>query len=67
MLKLGSQGEDVKNLQLRLGITADGIFGPETEESLKEWQTNHGITADGIAGPGILHRINCNYPLPPEN
>ena len=67
MLKLGSQGEDVKNLQLRLGITADGVFGPKTEEALKEWQTKHGVISDGVAGPGILHRINCNSPLPPEN
>lgn len=67
MLKLGSQGEDVKNLQLMLGITANGIFGIETEDAVKEWQNNHGVVADGVVGPGTLHRIMSNNPLFPEN
>jgi putative chitinase len=48
LIKLGSKGGDVKSLQEKLGITADGSFGPGTEKAVKEWQTKNGLTADGI-------------------
>jgi hypothetical protein len=46
-----SKRGDVRALQHKLGIAADGIFGPATERSLKRWQRKHGLVADGIAGP----------------
>ena len=48
LIKLGSKGGDVKSLQEKLGITADGSFGPGTEKAVKEWQTKNGLTVDGI-------------------
>lgn len=50
LLQLGSTGDDVKTLQTKLGITADGDFGPGTEAAVKAWQTAHNITPDGIVG-----------------
>ena len=50
LLKNGSTGEDVKKLQTKLGLTADGAFGPGTEAKVKEWQAANGLTADGIVG-----------------
>ena len=50
-LRKGVSGEPVKILQAKLGVTADGDFGPGTEKALKEYQTAHGLAADGIAGP----------------
>jgi peptidoglycan hydrolase-like protein with peptidoglycan-binding domain len=38
LLKLGSKGDDVKKLQTKLGLTADGSFGPKTEAAVKVWQ-----------------------------
>jgi len=35
VLKRGSTGNEVRELQRLLGITADGIFGPQTEAKLK--------------------------------
>ena len=35
----------------RIGVSADGVFGPQTEAALKRWQGSHGLEADGIAGP----------------
>ena len=50
LLKVGSKGEEVKQLQTKLGLTSDGSFGPGTEKAVKEWQTKNGLTADGIIG-----------------
>ncbi len=44
-------GGGVRKLQRALGISADGVFGPQTQRALKRWQRKHGLTADGIAGP----------------
>ena len=38
MLKLGMKGNEVKLLQEKLGLVADGDFGPKTEKSLKDLQ-----------------------------
>ena len=51
LLKLGSQGKEVKELQEFLGIKADGDFGPKTEVAVKKWQSANGLKADGIVGP----------------
>ena len=57
ILKNGSKGEEVKALQSKLGLVADGNFGPGTEKSVKEWQTKNGLTADGIIGPASLEKL----------
>ena len=57
LLKVGSQGEDVKKLQAKLGLTADGIFGNGTAAKVKEWQSANGLTADGIVGNGTWSKM----------
>ena len=57
LLKNGSKGEDVKKLQTKLGLTADGAFGPGTENKVKEWQSANGLTADGIVGDGTWSKM----------
>ena len=49
-LKRGSRGAQVKFLQSKLNITADGIFGSATEASVKAFQKKKGIAADGVVG-----------------
>lgn len=49
-LRRGNSSEDVKALQRRLGIAADGIFGPGTEAEVKAFQRAKGLTADGVVG-----------------
>jgi Putative peptidoglycan binding domain len=44
-------GGDVRALQRRIGVPADGVFGPGTEAGLKRWQEAHGLVPDGVAGP----------------
>jgi putative chitinase len=57
LLKVGSKGEEVKKLQAKLGLTADGSFGPGTEAAVKKWQAANGLTADGIVGPGTWGKM----------
>ena len=50
LLKKGSKGDNVKLLQVKLGLNSDGDFGPGTEAKVKEWQTKNGLTPDGVVG-----------------
>ena len=50
-LRRGSKGLDVKMLQLRLSIPADGIFGPITHLYTSIYQQNNELVSDGIVGP----------------
>lgn len=50
-IQLGSRGADVRYLQTKLRLTADGIFGPKTRAAVIAFQKSKGLTADGIVGP----------------
>jgi hypothetical protein len=54
ILKIGSRGSDVKELQEFLNITADGIFGKGTEEAVKKFQSTNNLAVDGIVGPATM-------------
>ena len=63
VLKKGSRGEDVKQLQELLGINQDGIFGPNTEAALKTFQKDNGLTEDGqviVDGGETWPKLNAN-------
>ena len=56
VLRLGSNGGEVKILQVGLnakgyGLVSDGVFGPATDGAVRKFQSNSGIQADGIVGP----------------
>ena len=46
-----SKRSDIRALQRKVGVSADGVFGPATERAVKRWQRRHGLVADGIVGP----------------
>jgi len=50
-LRKGDRGPAVRKLQRRLGISADGVFGPQTNRAVKRFQRRNGLTVDGIVGP----------------
>lgn len=47
-LALGATGADVVRAQTKLGIAADGNFGPQTEATVKAWQGFLGQPQTGI-------------------
>jgi peptidoglycan hydrolase-like protein with peptidoglycan-binding domain len=57
-IKLGDSGDDVKRLQRVFARSkvlafdsADGIFGPQTEQAVKDFQQSNGLVDDGVVGP----------------
>lgn len=60
ILKLGSRGNEVKALQEKLNLKADGIFGPLTEEAVKDFQRSNGLEVNGIVGADILSKLNLS-------
>lgn len=50
-LRRPSTGELVKTVQAKVGVNADGNFGPKTEAALRAFQRNQGLVPDGIVGP----------------
>lgn len=52
-------------IQARLGVTADGIWGPNTEAAVIAFQEAHGLTVDGIWGPATdAAAFNTTKPTP---
>ncbi len=57
VLKYGSRGDDVVNLQSRLKRwsyyfgSIDGIFGSQTKEAVMYFQRRNGLAVDGMVGP----------------
>src|SRR5918998_2858038 len=45
-LQLGSQGELVAHVQKELQVSADGIFGAQTDAAVREYQANAGLQVD---------------------
>jgi peptidoglycan hydrolase-like protein with peptidoglycan-binding domain len=50
-LARGDRGAAVARVQRALGITADGIFGPQTDAAVRSFQRASGLTDDGVVGP----------------
>ncbi|KJS46590.1 NlpC/P60 family protein [Desulfosporosinus sp. BICA1-9] len=64
LLKLGSRGPDVVELQTKLNYVgfnvgkADGIFGNMTKQGVMTFQKANGLTVDGLVGPMTVKSLN---------
>jgi hypothetical protein len=61
VFKKGSCGDKVKQIQLALGLEADGIFGTKTESAVIEFQKENGLYPDGIVGKKTMDVLNVNF------
>lgn len=59
VLRRGSRGPVVVELQRRLGVTADGIFGPRTDAAVRRFQKRTHLKVDGIVGPATWGRLDA--------
>ncbi len=80
-LRVGNQGEDVRELQAALKLlgyftgTIDGVFGGQTEAAVRRFQSAADITSDGIVGAvtwaslfppaDTFTRTSASNPTPP--
>ena len=62
-LRRGSQGDLVRTLQERLGLSADGNFGPRTEAAVREFQRRLLMVPDGIVGPKTWAALDAAIPV----
>jgi putative chitinase len=60
LLKRGDNNENVKQLQIKLGLDPIGNYGPKTEDAVKAYQSKNGLNADGIVGDGTWAKIMGN-------
>lgn len=56
-LRRGMRGALTARLQAKLGLTADGVFGPKTEAKVREFQRANGLVPDGIVGPATWNKL----------
>jgi hypothetical protein len=75
ILQLGSKGEEVKKLQSLMGVTADGIFGPLTEDklyklkgikkiSIKQFLTYPTLNQNILkAGTNVMAKLKLGTPI----
>ena len=61
VFKKGSRGNEVKQIQLALGLKVDGIFGSKTESAVIKFQKENGLYPDGIVGKKTLDALNINF------
>jgi murein L,D-transpeptidase YcbB/YkuD len=57
-LKVGSTGERVASLRVRLGLSEGDQFDQSVANVVKEFQAAHGLKADGVAGAGTIDALN---------
>jgi len=58
MVGRGSKDEAmVKLIQGKLGLKADGDFGPKTEAAVRTWQTNNGLHPTGVVDAKMLSML----------
>lgn len=47
----------IMQVQKKLGLTADGISGPQTSQAIMNYQKQNGLTVDGKLGPQTLAKM----------
>ena len=59
-IRIGDRGSDVAEVQTKLGLEADGRFGPVTQHAVEQFQASHGLTPDGVVGPATWAALKAS-------
>jgi uncharacterized protein (TIGR02594 family) len=62
-VRQGDVGDDVAALQVAIGVTADGVFGPATARALRARQSELGLLPDAVAGPRTWAALGVEAPV----
>jgi hypothetical protein len=62
VLRIGSSGPLVAELQTYLEVSADGKFGKQTATAVRAFQRAVGLTPDGVVGPKTWAFIHAGVP-----
>tara|TARA_B100001248_G_C27378784_1_gene455798 strand:- start:1087 stop:2055 length:969 start_codon:yes stop_codon:yes gene_type:complete len=60
VLRKGHKGDLVEAVQEVLGLRADGVFGPRTEQAVKSFQIDNKLVGDGVVGPMTWKRLGLS-------
>jgi GH25 family lysozyme M1 (1,4-beta-N-acetylmuramidase) len=56
-MRIGEKGDRVSWVQGKLGVKADGVFGPKTQAGVIEFQKSEGLKVDGVIGVGTFAQL----------
>jgi putative chitinase len=56
-VQIGSRGNLVRDIQIALGIAADGVFGSVTDAAVKSWQRINRYTANGVLNETQIRKL----------
>jgi peptidoglycan hydrolase-like protein with peptidoglycan-binding domain len=54
--------EQTAAVQEKVGVSADGVMGPQTKAAIKRFQRQKGLTVDGVVGPQTLAAMGLSSP-----
>ena len=57
-LRRPATGDLVKQVQAKVGVPADGKFGPKTEAAVRRFQRRRNLVPDGIVGPNTWRALD---------
>lgn len=62
IIRRGDFGLAVVVWQKKVGVVADGEFGPATERATRQYQRAHGLAEDGVVGPATWRKAGLGGP-----
>jgi hypothetical protein len=66
-VRRGMEGPAVSWVQRKLGLEADGKFGPATEQAVRSMQRASGLSVDGVVGRQTMGRLQDGFRPGPTN